>query len=520
MSHASPLWHKRAFGFIVYTLVLSVSAFFLRYSTWHGSLDLHTVMEALSTLLAILVGAVALVRFYAKADTIFLLIGVGLVGTAALDLFHTIATSSSFINSFPTDADLLLRFTWLPPRLLLAIFLFLAYRISSIEERRGKPIRVNLWLVYGVVAVLMVLTPVMGYLVPIHDIPYRAFTHPLEIIPGIFFFLAFWACFKKGKWKTDDFDHWFIPSLISNVMSQVAFMSFSKEPLDAMAGVGHLLKIYSYVSLVIGLIINIYYLFKESEDAKDRLKQANLVLEQKIIETNRLTEELSRSNRELEHFAYVASHDLQEPLRKVTAFTERLQAFYHNERTDLERDYMNRIKNAALRMRQLIEDLLQFSRVASRVRPFEPVPLAAVIEDVVSDLEWRVTQSGAQIDIADLPAIVGDRFQIGQLFLNLIGNALKFRKAGAQPQVVVASRVIADGEVEITVADNGVGFDEKYLDRIFEPFQRLHTHSEYEGTGIGLAICHKIIIRHGGTITASSTPGEGATFKVTLPLAV
>ena len=148
------------------------------------------------------------------------------------------------------------------------------------------------------------------------------------------------------------------------------------------------------------------------------------------------------------------------------------------------------------------------------------MPLAAVIEDVVSDLEWRVTQSGAQIDIADLPAIVGDRFQIGQLFLNLIGNALKFRKAGAQPQVVVASRVIADGEVEITVADNGVGFDEKYLDRIFEPFQRLHTHSEYEGTGIGLAICHKIIIRHGGTITASSTPGEGATFKVTLPLAV
>jgi PAS domain S-box-containing protein len=232
---------------------------------------------------------------------------------------------------------------------------------------------------------------------------------------------------------------------------------------------------------------------------------------------------LERSNRELQDFASVASHDLQEPLRKVQAFGDRLKAVSDGALNTQASDYLDRMLNASRRMQSLIQDLLKFARVTSQASPFLPVDLAQVTRDVLSDLEVRIAETNAQVEVGDLPTIEADAVQIRQLLQNLIGNALKFHQKGKPAGV----RVFADqagckqtggGMLQLVVQDDGIGFDEKYLDRIFTMFQRLHGRTEYEGTGIGLAICRKIAQRHGGDITATSTLGQGTSFLVALPV--
>ncbi len=239
---------------------------------------------------------------------------------------------------------------------------------------------------------------------------------------------------------------------------------------------------------------------------------------------------LERSNRELEQFASVAAHDLQEPLRKIQAFGDRLKTKCGASLSEDGQDYLERMLHAAIRMRTLINDLLTFSRLTTKAQPFVPVNLAAVAREVVSDLEDRIQQTGAQVHLAELPTIDADPLQIRQLLQNLLGNALKFHRSDAVPLLRIDGKLLdrpgpdGPGRVEdsavcqLLVQDNGIGFEEQYLDRIFDVFQRLHGRQEYEGTGMGLAICRKIVDRHGGSITARSAPGEGSTFIVTLPV--
>jgi signal transduction histidine kinase len=239
-------------------------------------------------------------------------------------------------------------------------------------------------------------------------------------------------------------------------------------------------------------------------------------------ERKRFIEQLERSNRELQDFASVASHDLQEPLRKIQAFGDRLRAKYEEQLGPEGKDYLARMLNAAGRMSTLINDLLTFSRVTTRAQPFERVELGRVARDVASDLESRIEQTGGRVEVGELPVIEADAMQVRQLLQNLIGNALKFHRPG-EGTVVRVGGVLEGPEGEgrvcrLTVSDNGIGFDEKYLDRIFNVFQRLHGRNEYEGTGIGLAVCRKIAERHHGSITARSVPGEGSVFEVTLPV--
>jgi PAS domain S-box-containing protein len=232
--------------------------------------------------------------------------------------------------------------------------------------------------------------------------------------------------------------------------------------------------------------------------------------------------ELAQSNAELEQFAFVASHDLQEPLRKIQAFGDRLKTKVEGALAPDARDYLDRMQSASARMRTLINDLLAFSRVIRRTEPFVPVDLAHVAKGVLGDLEVRIEKSGARVDLGPLPVVEADTTQMHQLLLNLIGNGLKFQPPGGKPVVTVSSRTyttLSGQELcEITVADNGIGFEEKYLEKMFAVFQRLHGRNEFEGTGVGLAVCRRITDRHHGTITAKGQLGKGSTFIVTLPV--
>ncbi|MDJ0674443.1 MAG: PAS domain-containing protein [Calothrix sp. MO_167.B42] len=237
-------------------------------------------------------------------------------------------------------------------------------------------------------------------------------------------------------------------------------------------------------------------------------------------------QELARSNQELQQFAFVASHDLQEPLRKIKTFGDRLKATCGDALTPQGRDYLERMQNAASRMQILIEDLLSLSRVTSRGEPFVPVNLTQIAQEVISDLEIRIQQTGGTVEVEDLPTIVADPLQMRQLLQNLIGNALKFHRPETPPIIKIYSQdyqsqsnqLLSSEYFQLIIEDNGIGFEEKYLERIFNVFQRLHGRSQYEGTGIGLAICKKIVERHCGSITATSQLGQGSNFIITLPI--
>ncbi|MFM8321368.1 MAG: sensor histidine kinase [Chloroflexota bacterium] len=267
------------------------------------------------------------------------------------------------------------------------------------------------------------------------------------------------------------------------------------------------------------------------QQAQAALHIANEELEQRVAQR---TAELERSNRDLEDFAFIISHDLQEPLRKVQAFGGLLNELAYAKLDATEKDYLGRMLNATERMDVMLTDLLAFSRVNTHGGQHIPLALNQVLQQVLQDLELRIQRCGGVVEVADLPQIHGDPTQMGQLFQNLLANALKFHAPGTAPQVRVSSRrpppadLAPDGDlpgelaapstVQILVEDNGIGFDMQYVERIFQPFQRLHGRSEYEGNGIGLAICRKIVERHRGTLTASSVPGQGSVFTITLPV--
>jgi signal transduction histidine kinase len=227
--------------------------------------------------------------------------------------------------------------------------------------------------------------------------------------------------------------------------------------------------------------------------------------------------ELQRSNAALNEFAFVASHDLQEPLRKILSFGERLGSTAGPVLEGNARHYLERMLDAAARMRILISDLLAYSQISASAEPFAATDLAAVARGVVADLETSIADAGGRVDIGEMPIIDADAPQMRQLLQNLVGNALKFRRKDSAPVVRLSSST-HDGICTITVTDNGIGFKPEHGDKIFGMFERLNARTQYEGSGIGLAICRKIVERHGGTIAATSSAGQGATFSVTLPV--
>jgi|GEM_PF-599766 len=239
-------------------------------------------------------------------------------------------------------------------------------------------------------------------------------------------------------------------------------------------------------------------------------KNAEEKLEQKA-------RELERSNQELEDFAFIASHDLQEPLRKVMLFGDRIKSFYPSSGDDRGKNYIDRLQNSMNKMQNFIHDLLEYSRITRASAPFKKVNLEDIVSEALNDLEAQIKRTQGTVEVLQLPSIDCDPFQLVQLFQNLISNALKYAKENVTPRIRISSRAHGNSAWDILVQDNGIGIDPKYFHKIFKPFERLHSSDQYDGTGIGLAICIKVLTRHGGNIRIVSQPGKGSTFIITLP---
>ena len=246
-----------------------------------------------------------------------------------------------------------------------------------------------------------------------------------------------------------------------------------------------------------------------------RLAEQNERLQQEIAAREETQAALLRSNAELEQLAYVASHDMQEPLRMVASYLQLVAQRYKGQLDADADEFIGFAVDGAKRMQALINDLLAYSRVGTRARPFEPTDCNKVMQTALANLGVAIVESGAQITHDELPTVMGDSSQLVQLFQNLIGNAIKFR--GTEPMRVHVGAEADDGHWQFSVRDNGIGIAPEYHQRIFVMFQRLHGRTEYPGTGIGLAICKKIVERHGGTVWVESQPGQGSTFKFTIP---
>lgn len=318
--------------------------------------------------------------------------------------------------------------------------------------------------------------------------------------------------YSRNELIGTDFSDYFTESDKAREGYQQVFLKRSVRdyPLEIQHKNGHVTPVLYNASVYHDESGNVIGVFAAARDITE-IKKASKQLKE-------LIEELKHSNEELQQFAYVSSHDLQEPLRTIASFTQLLQRRYKGKLDCDADEFMDYIVDASKRMKDLINDLLEYSRVGSKGKEFEPTKLEEVLEDTLFNLKVSITECNAEITSDPLPEIMADKNQLILLFQNLIGNAIKFKKEDEHPTIHISARNDEkNGEYVFSVTDNGIGIDPQYAERIFVIFQRLHTRNEYSGTGIGLAICKKIVERHGGKIWVESELGKGSTFYFTIP---
>lgn len=269
--------------------------------------------------------------------------------------------------------------------------------------------------------------------------------------------------------------------------------------------------------------LSIFIDITDRKKAEKALKEAHDNLELKVqertTELNALIEELKRSNKELQQFAYVTSHDLQEPLRTIASFTQLLERRYKNKLDSDADEFIDYIVEASIRMKQMIQDLLEYSRIGTQGKGFQPVDIEELLKHALANLNNLIEKNHAEITHDNLPTVLADKGQLLKLFQNLINNAIKFKKENKNPKIHISTfKDVEKDEYVFKVTDNGIGMESQYAERIFTIFQRLHTRDEYDGTGIGLAISKRVVEHHEGHIWVESKFGKGSTFYFTIPI--
>ena len=515
---------KRAVIYLVVGIALVLSYARARGVEWRGAGDIHTNMEIAATLLAFMVGIMALVRFYSKKDNTFLFVGTGFLGTAFLDGYHAVVTSHYFKDFIPSDLPSLIPWSWVASRLFLAVLLYLSIVAWSHEKKAGPARRVGEKTVYLFTAIFLLASFVFFAFTPLPRAYYPEiwFHRPEEFAPALFFLLALIGYLRKGQWRTDAFEHWLVLSLIVGLVSQAVFMSYSGQLFDFEFDAAHTLKKVSYLCVLTGLLISMSSIFRQANESKKELHARVKELEKMSTTLAGERDRAEAAARAKTEFLATMSHEIRTPMNGVLGMTG---LALDTDLSDLQRKYVSAARGSARNLLSIINDVLDFSKLESGKIRLEVADFNfdQVVDHVFSML---ATQSkGKKIEWRselhpDLPRwLRGDGERVRQILINLIGNALKFTEEGLI-QVSASHRALEGGEIEIhcEVKDTGVGISQQAQDKIFGRFEQADssTTRQFGGTGLGLAISQQLVELMGGQIGVKSTPGLGSIFWFTM----
>jgi signal transduction histidine kinase len=490
-------------------------------SNWISSSDCHSCIEITGSVLAFVAGIACLMYFFGLKSRFFLIVGLGFFVSGSEDLIHGIFSFKRLFSGTGVDLSRFVPGTYVAGRITLAIAFIVAPLVDHLAKRAENLKREAILYSSLVIALGAGLTAIAVTIdLPQFIYPDRLISRPVDFLSAILFLVAFVLVWKRFVVERDIFSGMLVASILLNLAAQI-YMSFSNQLFDAFFDLAHYAKVLSYMTPMLGISMQgLEEIKKSNREVTERRRTENALAS--LNSNLELTvNKLSRSNRELQDFAYVASHDLREPLRAITSLGQLLEESLTGKLDADEQENLDFMIDGARRMTQMIDALLTYSRVSTKGSDFQQIDVNEILERLGDfELAARLEETHAEINIPEpLPDIKGDPTQISQLLQNLIGNALKFTAPGTVPKVVIRSDHSSDGMARIEVRDNGIGIQQEYCSMIFTMFKRLHSHQEYDGAGIGLSVCKKIVERHGGEIGVSSEPGGGSVFWFTLPVA-